>query len=86
MMYIIYGAQDCSACEQARLLLEGKGLKHNVLKLDEHYDMEHLMEVCETLECVPPRSFPFIVKALGLPEGEGDYALTLEALRMELAA
>ncbi|WYV99253.1 hypothetical protein NoPa_00083 [Pseudomonas phage vB_PpuM-NoPa] len=84
MMYIIYGKKDCAACDQAQKLLERKGVMHNVLKLDEDYDMEHLMEVCETLECVPPRSFPFIVKAFGLPEGEGDYALTLASLQMEL--
>ena len=84
MIYIIYGKKDCAACDQAQRLMEQKGVKHNVMKLDEDYDMEHLMDVCETLECVPPRSFPFIVRALGLPEGEGDYALTLEALRIEL--
>lgn len=85
MMYIIYGKTSCAACDEAALILTTKGIKHNVLKLDEDYDMEHLMEVCETLETVPPRSFPFIVKALGLPEGEGDYALTLAALKLELA-
>lgn len=83
MMYIIYGKKDCAACDQAQRLLEQKGISHKVYKLDEDYDMEHLMEVCETLECVPPRSFPFIVKALG-NDGEGDYALTLAALQIEV--
>lgn len=83
-MYIIYGKTNCAACDEAALILKMKGLSHRVLKLDEDYDMEHMMDVCESLECVPPRTFPFIVKAFGLPEGEGDYALTLQALKLEL--
>lgn len=83
-MYIVYGKKDCSACDQAAMLLKNKGVNHRVFKLDEDYDMEHLMDVCETLECVPPRSFPFIVKANGEEPGNPDYALTLEALRIEL--
>ncbi|MND52503.1 Glutaredoxin [compost metagenome] len=61
-MYIVYSKPDCPTCDEAKMLLESKGAKYSVYVLGKDYDVDHLMEVVDSLNTAPPRSFPFIVK------------------------
>lgn len=55
-MITIYSKPNCTFCEQAKSLCESKGFAYKMLKLDEDYTREELMERCP----VPVRSVPQI--------------------------
>lgn len=57
----IYGKEDCAACSQAKMILDGKGIAYAYKQLDEDYSMEDLMDVCATYDLPLPRSFPMVI-------------------------
>ncbi|WKV20511.1 putative glutaredoxin [Pseudomonas phage 16Q] len=59
-MVTIYGKAQCSACDQAKMLLTKRGVDFEYKQLDKDYDMEFLMDKLEELGIVAFRTFPLI--------------------------
>lgn len=75
MSFIVYSKSECSACEQAKLLLETENYEHVVKLLNVDFDIMGLYEV------VPRnvRSFPCITK---LENGIEEYVGGLRELQI----
>lgn len=60
-MVSVYSKPQCPACDEAKALLDKKGIEYHSLTLGKDFDMDDLMEIFEDLGLPPPRSFPIIV-------------------------
>ncbi|UAV84611.1 hypothetical protein PHB09_116 [Pseudomonas phage PHB09] len=60
-MAIIYGKSQCSACEQAKMILTQNRVDFEYKLLDKDYDMAFLMDKLDELGIVAFRTFPLIV-------------------------
>lgn len=52
----LYSKQNCTQCDQAKVLLQMKGLTPEVLMLDDHYTLEDVKTLAPT-----QRTFPVVV-------------------------
>ncbi|AMR57380.1 putative glutaredoxin [Pseudomonas phage vB_PsyM_KIL3b] len=60
-MATVYGKSQCSACEQAKMVLTQRGVEFEYKQLDKDYDMEFLMDKLDELGIAAFRTFPLIV-------------------------
>ncbi len=51
----LYSKQNCTQCDQAKVLLKMKGLTPEVLMLDDHYTLENVKTLAPT-----QRTFPVV--------------------------
>ena len=56
--FIIYGKQGCTACQQAKQLIELKGFEFEYLQLGKDYTLSEFTKMTNQ------RTFPFIVEKL----------------------
>lgn len=61
-MTIIYSKVPCASCEQAKRVLESRGITFEVKVLGQDYDMEFLMDELERVNMLGFRTFPLIVQ------------------------
>lgn len=74
-MVTIYGKSQCSACDQAKMLLTQRGIDFEYKQLDKDYDMGFLMDKLDELGIVAFRTFPLIVI-----NGEGHTLASLQKI------
>ena len=81
MKFKIYGNGGCSSCEQAKTLLDSKGIEYQYLSLGKDYQMSEFIEAAQGNI---HKSFPLIVHA-GDVDGVWVYLGGLEALKQHLS-
>lgn len=81
MKFKIYGKNACSSCQQAKALLESKGIPYEYLSLGKDYQMSDFIEASQG---ITHKSFPLITHA-GDVDGVWVYLGGLEALKKHLS-
>ena len=81
MKFKIYGKNACSSCQQAKVLLESKGLSYEYLSLGKDYQMSDFIEAAQGNT---HRTFPLIVHA-GDVDGFWVYLGGLEDLKQHIS-
>lgn len=61
-MVTIYGKVSCTSCEQAKAVLNSRGIAFEYKQLDKDYNMEELMDKLDELGMLGFRTFPLIVQ------------------------
>lgn len=61
-MVTIYGKVACTSCEQAKAVLNSRGIAFEYKQLDKDYNMEELMDKLDELGMLGFRTFPLIVQ------------------------
>ena len=80
MKFKIYSKAGCSSCQQAKALLEAKGLSYEYLMLGKDYQMSDFIEAAQGNV---HKMFPLVVHA-GDDDGVWVYLGGLEALKEHL--
>ena len=62
MSVTIYSKTNCTSCEQAKMVLQSRGITFDVKVLGKDYDMEFLMDELERVGLLGFRTFPLIVQ------------------------
>ena len=75
-MVSVYSKPQCPACDEAKALLDKKGIEYHTLVLGKDFDMDNLMEMFAELDLPLPRSFPVIV--------DNDTVMTLTELKSSI--
>lgn len=81
MKFKIYSKAGCSSCQQAKALLETKGLSYEYLMLGKDYQLSDFIEAAQGNI---HKAFPLIVHA-GDVDGVWVYLGGLEALKQHLS-
>ena len=80
MKFKIYGKSGCNACQQAKALLESKGISYDYLMLGKDYQMSEFIEASQGNV---HKTMPLIVHA-GDVDGVWVYLGGLEALKQHI--
>lgn len=75
-MVMIYGKTQCGSCEQAKAVLQSRGIEFTYYQLDKDYTMADLMDVLDELGMLGFRTFPLIIQ-----DGKGYTFATLKDIK-----
>lgn len=63
-MITIYGKDNCTFCEQAKVLCKSRGIEFEYLKLGEDFEKDEFITLMEEEYSVLPRTMPQIVEGI----------------------
>lgn len=77
-MVTIYGKTNCTSCNQAKQVLDSRGVAYEYKVLDQDYTMADLMDVLDEIGMLGFRTFPLIIQ-----DGKGFTFATIKDVKGE---